>query len=101
MSTSRGKGILSDPLVQFLLGAGAGAIGGYLAKRAYESSTSEEKKQWAKDRLMHHGAFGCVTAVTGVATSSPFLAGAGTGLALTDLKDIDEWFSKKDAKTRA
>lgn len=95
------KGAISDPLAQFLIGAAVGALGGHLANRAYDSCTPREKKGWARNRLMHHGAFGCMAAATGVAASNPFLAGAGTGLALTDLPDVSEWFSEKKEKRRA
>ena len=98
---AKGKGVLSNPFVRFLIGAGVGAIGGYIANKAYESSTADEKRQWKKNRLMHHGALGCFAATAGAAASNPFLAGTGVGLALTDLKDADEWFSGKTRKRDA
>lgn len=93
---TKSKSILDNPLAQFLLGAAIGAIGGHLANRAYHACTPEEKAQWAKDRVMHHGELGCIGAATGVATGNPFIAGAGAGLALTDLADVGEWFSEEN-----
>ena len=91
---TQSKRILDNPMAQFLLGAAIGAIGGHLANQAYESCTPEEMRSWARDRVMHHGTLGCLGAASGVVTGNPFLAGAGTGLALTDLADVDEWFSE-------
>jgi hypothetical protein len=92
------KGALADPLAQFLIGVAVGALGGHLANSAYNSSTPREKREWARNRIMHHGTLGCMTAATGVASANPFLTGAGTGLALTDLPDISEWFSEKQKR---
>jgi hypothetical protein len=47
---------------------------------------------------MHHGEFGAITTVAGVGAKSPFVTGLGVGLIVSDLDDIDEWFTAKPHK---
>lgn len=89
------KSVLSDPLVQFVLGLSIMGIAGVITNIIYESKTPEQKKEWDQDRIMHHGELGAIATTAGIAAKSPFVTGAGVGLMLTDLQDAEQWFTKK------
>jgi hypothetical protein len=89
------KSILSDPIIQGLIGLGLGIAGGLLANRAYQNGTEAERKAWDRDRIMHHGELGAIATTAGIGAKSPFVTGAGVGLMLTDLQDANQWFTER------
>lgn len=68
--------------------------GAYLAAEGYKRYVSPEKKtEWEGYIKSHHGEWGALGAVLGLATGHPGVAAAGAGLALHDLNDISKWFT--------
>lgn len=83
----------NDALAMFAMWFGIATAAGAVACIVYDGRSEEGKKQWRKDMPMHHGALGCFVVLGSVLFKSPAAAGAGLGLMLTDLQDIDEWFA--------
>jgi len=89
------ESILSNPLIQGLLGLGIGVGCGLLANQAYHNCDEADRRKWDKERIMHHGELGAITAATGIAAKSPFIAGLGAGWVITDLQDAHQWFATR------
>ena len=81
-----------SPTAKFLIALGVTAAAGLAAKVLYDRCTKEEKKKWRK-ALPHHGEVGLLALIAGLASGNPVIAGAGLGATVTDLDDVDEWFS--------
>lgn len=50
---------------------------------------------YVSDRRVHHGEVGVLVGLVGICKNDPYLTGFGTGLALDDLHDANEWFTFK------
>jgi hypothetical protein len=87
---------------QMILEGAAGLAIGYalgeLTNAAYDSMTSEQKREHQKNRIMHHGEAGCFVTAAGIGAKSAPLAGFGVGLMISDMKDAGEWFSMRKAE---
>ena len=71
----------------------------------YQTATKEQKINWDKERVMHHGLFGLI--VVGISligclmSDDPrirklanFGMSVGVGIALSDIADGDRWFTE-------
>jgi hypothetical protein len=67
---------------------------GEQAKRRYEAFTPQQRDEYRKNRVAHHGEVGCIMLAVGAGGGSPVLAGIGAGLMISDRKDAYEWFRK-------
>ena len=96
---------MSDRTISGLTGASLGIIGGVMANKKYNECTREEKKEWSENRIAHHGAVGLIITIIVICLSilfkrfsesetALFLMGLGIGLMITDLNDIDRWFTE-------
>jgi len=73
--------------------------GAYLVAEGYKRYVSPEKKEeWENYIKAHHGEWGALGAVLGIATGHYGIAAAGAGLALHDIGDLSKWFT--DYKTQ-
>ena len=88
------KRTFGGSLLEGVIGLAAGYIIGELANAEYKSLSGEQKRQWERDRVAHHGEVGCVALAVGVGGKSPLAAGVGLGLMVSDRKDSGKWFSK-------
>ena len=88
------KKTLGDSLLEGVIGFAAGYVLGELANAQYESQSEEQKRQWERNRIAHHGEVGCVALVGGATGKSPGVAGFGLGLMVSDRKDVPKWFSR-------
>ncbi len=73
---------------------------GYLAGEAYDKLVPEEtKRKWQDFVKSHHGEWGVLGTIVGVATGHYGMAATSAGLALHDLPDREKWFTgDKDKK---
>lgn len=69
-------------------------LAGMAAPKFYEKFSPEQKDEWKKKYPMHHGEVGVLMILGGVLSKNAGLAAFGTGLAIEDWKDRDEWFKK-------
>jgi len=77
-------------MVYWLVALGAG----YLAGQVYDKLVSEETKtKWQNFIQSHHGEWGVLGTIAGVATGHYGIAATSAGLALHDLPDRDKWFT--------
>jgi len=81
---------------QVLVEAAACGLVAYLIGRAvtaqYQQSTTEERRRWDREQVVHHGEVGCLAAALGLLTRSPNMLCAGLGLIASDAQDADKWF---------
>jgi len=67
---------------------------GYLAAEAYKQYVPEEtKKEWERKIHSHHGEWGLLGTIVGIATGHYSLAASSTGLAIHDWNDRNKWFT--------
>ncbi|WP_268542333.1 hypothetical protein [Candidatus Nitrosotenuis cloacae] len=59
------------------------------------NSQSNPSQVYVFDRRVHHGELGVVLGLAGLYKNDPYLTGLGTGLAIDDLHDVNEWFTFK------
>ncbi len=59
------------------------------------NSQSNPPQVYVFDRRVHHGELGVVLGLVGLYKNDPYLTGLGTGLAIDDLHDVNEWFTFK------
>lgn len=59
------------------------------------SSQPNPPQVYVFDRRVHHGELGVVLGLAGLYKNDPYLTGLGTGLAIDDLHDVNEWFTFK------
>ena len=75
---------------------------GELVNDLYHDSSEADKASWNSERIMHHGALGIILGIIGLIVLvclkmtwlAMLLLGFGTGMILTDLQDIDRWFTE-------
>ena len=84
-----------SPVLKALLGGLVGYAAGEIANRIYQDCSPQEKHEWKENRIMHHGELGCITLAAGATSASPFLAGMGAGMMVSDAHDVNEWFCDK------
>ena len=87
-----------------LLGLGAGTGIGLIPAVKYYTSNEEQRRQWDRDRVAHHGAIGVSIALISllgflsndkrIRKIASFGVGFGTGVALSDIQDADRWYSE-------
>lgn len=63
------------------------------------NSQPNPPKVYVSDRRVHHGEVGVLLGLAGLYKNDPYLTGFGTGLALDDLHDANEWFTFKKRET--
>jgi hypothetical protein len=63
------------------------------------NSQANPPKVYVSDRRIHHGEVGVLVGLVGICKNDPYLVGFGTGLALDDLHDANEWFTFKKQET--
>ena len=85
---------LGQTVVEGALGCLIGYALGEQANRGHEAFTPQQRDEYRKNRVAHHGEVGCIVLATGVGEGSPALAGIGAGLMISDRKDANEWFRK-------
>ena len=96
---------MSESDILVITGISLGAICGTLANNKYNDCNKEEKEEWKENRICHHGALGCGMVVGGIVLTlfskkivvliiAILLICVGIGLILTDLHDIDKWFTE-------
>ena len=72
---------------------------GYLAGQVYKKFVLEEtKKNWEDKIRSHHGEWGILGTITGLATGHYGLASTSAGLALHDWDDKNKWFTGDKGK---
>lgn len=59
------------------------------------NSQQNPPKVYVSDRRVHHGEVGILLGLAGLYKNDPYLTGFGTGLALDDIHDANEWFTFK------
>jgi len=83
-------------VMQTLAGAAACGLAAYLVGKAvtnhYEACDRETKRQWDRERIMHHGELGCLALGAGILAKSPNLVSTGLGLMASDTQDSNKWF---------
>ena len=85
---------LGQTVLEGALGCLIGYALGEQANRGHEALTPQQRDEYRKNRVAHHGEVGCIMLVAGVGGESPALAGIGAGLMISDRKDANEWFKK-------
>ena len=104
MKENREEGI--DDATTVAVGLVVGAVSGTVAGVIYHTTTEEQRTNWDKKRLMHHGPAGLI--VAGISSgvylvnhlwfddprirkAAEFGMSVGVGMALSDIADGDRW----------